>query len=303
MKRVETTALLVVFMLLTSACGGALSLTSADTPTATYTFTPELPQTPMPTATLKPTATLEPTNTPFVCDADSLLKGLKTMVPYDEFAVHYNEIEGTRSLLVWFVDPEINPTATGGEIQANLDMALTHAAELSQKIRVQFPCVTELFDVINPIVVDQKYTGWFSGTLDPTIIPDEEALTSAEIDQLVDKFTVGYLLEALPGPIPAGSCNWSSVRESMQNHFSPERQNVAFYFVVDDFGANVWAQWDGPTDPIFMMTSLMNVMMELDCFIPTANLIFIVVDKEGTTGLVGVVPQGDAGSMQIVYER
>ena len=303
MKRVETTALLVVLLLLTSACGGALSLNPTDMPTPTHTFTPEPTQTLMPTATLKPTATLEPTNTPLVCDADSLLKGLKTAVPYDEFAVHYNEIEETRSLLVWFVDPEINPTAVGGEIQTNLDLALTHAAELSQQIRAQFPCVTELFDVINPIVVDQMYTGWFSGTLDSTIIPNEEALTSAEIDQLVDKFSVGYLLEALPGPIPAGSCNWPSVRESLQNHFSPERQNVAFYFVVDDFGANVWAQWDGPTDPIFMMTSLMNVMMELECFIPTANLIFIVVDEEGTTGLVGVVPQGDAGSMQIVYER
>jgi len=47
----------------------------------------------------------------------------------------------------------------------------------------------------------------------------------------------------------------------------------------------------------------MNVMMELECFIPTANLIFIVVDDEGAAGLVGIVPQGDAGSMQIVYER
>lgn len=297
MRRVENTALLVVLILLTSACGGALSLNPTDTPMPTYTFTPEPTQTPM------PTATLEPTNTPLVCDADSLLKGFKTTVPYDEFAVHYNEISGTRSLIIWFVDPELNPAAVGGEIQTNLDLALTHAAELSQQIRVQFPCVTELFDVINPIVVDQKYTGWFSGMLDPTIIPDEETLTSAEIDQLVDKFTVGYLLEALHGPIPAGSCSWPLVRESMQNHFSPERQNVAFYFVVDDFGANVWAQWDGPTDPIFMMTSLMNVMMELECFIPTANLIFIVVDDDGTAGLVGIVPQGDAGSMQIVYER
>jgi len=232
-----------------------------------------------------------------------LLKDLKTTLPYDEFAVHYNEIEGTRSLIVWFVDSELDPAAAGEEIQANLDLSLTHAAELSHQIRVQFPCVTELFDVINPIVVDQKYTGWFSGTLDPTIIPDEEALTSSEIDQLVEIFTVGYLLETLPGPIPAGSCNWPSVRESLQNHFSPERQNVAFNFVVDDFGANVWAQWDGPTDPIFMTVSLANVMMELECFIPTANLIFIVVDEDGTTGLVGVVPQGDAGSMQIVYER
>lgn len=257
----------------------------------------------MPTATLKPTSTLEPTHTPLACDADSLLITLKTSLPFDEFAVRHNEIGGTHSLVVWFVDPELNPVPAGEEIQTNQDLSMTHAAELSQQIRVQFPCVTDLFDEINPIVVDQKYTGWFSGRIDPAIILDKEALTSAEIDQLVDEFTVGYLLEKLPGPIPAGSCGWPSVRESLQNHFSPERQNVSFNFVVDDFGANVWVQWDGPTEPMLMMVSLANVLMELECFIPTANLIFIVVDDGGAAGLVGYIPEGYAENLQIVYQR
>ncbi|MCJ7566616.1 MAG: hypothetical protein MUO58_03650 [Anaerolineales bacterium] len=97
MRRVKFTVLLVVFLLLTTACGGALSLNPSATPMPTSTYTPEPKRTQMPTATLKPTSTLEPTHTPLACDADSLLKTLKTSLPFDEFAVRHNEIgEHTR---------------------------------------------------------------------------------------------------------------------------------------------------------------------------------------------------------------
>lgn len=52
----------------------------------------------------------------------------------------------------------------------------------------------------------------------------------------------------------------------------------------------MWAQWDGPTDIMFLAPSLLNVVMELDCLYPMPDwLIVTVVDRTGEANLIGVV--------------
>jgi hypothetical protein len=68
---------------------------------------------------------------------------------------------------------------------------------------------------------------------------------------------------------------------------------VAFYYVIDETGPNVWAQWDGVEDPLMLSLNLGNFLLEVGCFSPAANLIFIVVDDSGRIHTIGRIPEMD----------
>lgn len=120
-----------------------------------------------------------------------------------------------------------------------------------------------------------------------------------DLEQVGDEIAVSYQRDVQTGsidrqPPPDGSCTWPETRERPHQHFAPTRQNVSFYLVVDEGGVNAWAQWDGPTDMMFLAPSLLNVVMELDCLYPMPDwLIVTVVDEIGEANLIGVV-QGEA---------
>lgn len=76
----------------------------------------------------------------------------------------------------------------------------------------------------------------------------------------------------------------------IHQHFSPERSNVGFYFVIDEGGVNIWSQWDGPPDAGITMASMLNVLFELDCLYPVpTRLIVIVVEPSDLVSLIGMV--------------
>ena len=271
--------------------------TSSPTPTETHTPTPSF--TPSPTNTETPTLTSTPSPAP-TCDADELLKDIKVNFQYDEFEVFYNIIQGTSTLTIWYVDQDINPDASGDEIEQNVQYALRNAALVSQQLARQNPCIEELFTVINPIVVDENYNGWFSGQVDPANLPASENPSESELESIANAFKIGYMRTSSTEPEkpgPSGSCTWIETREKIQLHFSTDRENVSFYFVIDDLGANVWAQWDGPTD-ILALASILNIAMELDCLHPSpTQLLFVIVDENGKVGLIGMLPSEGIKSM------
>jgi hypothetical protein len=280
------------------------------TPTVTFTPSPTTTETIIPTATSTPTPSLTPTLA-LTCHTDEILKKLKSKITYDEFTLLYNEQNGKSTLVFWFVDPEIDPGATGDKIIENANRAIQAGVKVSLQLKSADGCVSGL-DLINPIVVDKNYNGWYSGQIAPRDLPDEEPSNPQQLDDLGKLFEVGFLRDQLADPTstaPAGSCNWKNANENLHNHFASDRENVGFQFVLDGTGTNVWAQWDVPQDysEMMILPSIMNVAQETKCLWPKPDrLIFIVVNENGTIVTIGILPQPglqkmDLNAVQIIY--
>lgn len=215
----------------------------------------------------------------------------------------HNELSDAVTLVIWYVDPDLDPGTLPSRIEADRDDALASAARVAHEVVRSDPCVKQLFDKLNLIVVDVEYAGWLSASVAPRQVPTTEDMNEAEVEELVQQLEIGYLLESHPAAPPSVACTWQEARQSIKGHFSPDRANVEFYFVVDRTGRNLWAQWDGPSDPAIVVTNLLNIQLELDCFDPSVNIIFTIVNEAGQVTLAGWVPEGDLGQAQILYQR
>lgn len=306
----------IVFMLVFSGCTTFLQPAPTTTPTPTLTSTATITPTPSPTPTLTPTVTLTPTlpptytptptNTPALsCNADQTLKTLKSKIKQDEFVILHNKIYGVSILAIWFVEPAINPLAKESEINANTQLAIRRALTLSQELKASDSCVSALFDTISAIVVDKNYNGWFSGEIKITDLPATMQTDEQQVDAIAKLYQVGYLRSKITAKVnaaPASSCTWKTAKKNIHNHFSPMRENVAFYFVLDDAGVNVWAQWDSPVEflQLNMPTTLMNIAQEIGCLFPQpSRIIFSVVDGTGDLQVLGAWNWADIQSRNI----
>ncbi|MEK9162800.1 MAG: hypothetical protein AAB261_05815 [Chloroflexota bacterium] len=277
------------------------TLTPPPTLASLPTFTPAPPlQTPSPIITLTPlsaptsvrTPTLTPPPPPTAtpdCPVNPFLKSLKPLIAYAEFDLTYNVILNNRSLTIWFVEPKIELNAAGDQINKNAVLAQLSAATVSAKLATgDAKCLSSMVNVINPIVVDRNYNGWFSG-----IIKLSDASANVPLENKVNTFTVSYLRTkpaAPPSTTPAQSCKWTEARAKMQKHFASTRENVGFEFVIDETGINAYAQWDGEID-MTMIPVLLNVALESRCLHPAIDqLVVIMVDADGKINLIGQAP-------------
>jgi hypothetical protein len=299
----------VAITFLFSSCSNTFLQTPTATPintlipTATLTATPSSTNTPIPTNTKLPE-----------CNVDQTLKELKQVIDYDEFALLYQKIQGLSILVVWFVDPELDEAVNESELTSNTQLAVQHAFLLNQKMKAFDNCIERLFSFINPIVVDKNYNGWFSGQIVPTDLPVEAPASDEELNTYTKLYQIGYLrtnLTTKQGTPPSGSCSWPDTRTKIQNHFAAERENVAFHFVIDETGVNIWAQWDSPEEilQLNLPASLLNIALELDCLYPEPDrIIFDVIDETGEIRVYGVWEQADMknqnlGNVQILYQK
>ncbi len=262
----------------------SLSTFTPPPPTSIITLTPTRPPTLAPTLTPPP----PPTATPD-CPVNQFLKSLKPLIAYAEFDLTYNVILNNRALNIWFVEPKIEPNAAGDQINKNAVLAQLSAATVSAKLATgDAKCLSSMVNVINPIVVDRNYNGWFSG-----IIKLSDASANVPLENKVSAFTVSYLRTkpaAPPLTASAQSCKWTEARAKMQKHFAPTRENVGFEFVIDETGINAYAQWDGEID-VTMLPVLLNVALELRCMYPPIDqLVVIMVDADGKINLIGQTP-------------
>lgn len=304
----------------TATASPSATSTATSTPTATPTHTPSPSPTatftPSPTSTRTLTPTPKPTSTPS-CNADVVLKHLKSIVTLEQYTLLYNKIPGVApsTLVVWMVVPDIATKAKGGEIEKNVQVAIRAALTIAYQLNAADGCVSGLFEQINPIVVDKNYNGWFSGQMPPGALPETLPTDDTGLDEAGKFFQVGYsrtkATETLNSP-PAGSCTWKEANEKLHYHFSATRENVGFYFVHDEVGINVWAQWDVPNnmnDIGMLFASLANVSMEIQCLHPRPdNLFFVQVDSQGNFLRFGLLPRDgfmnyDFTLLQILYEK
>lgn len=199
-------------------------------------------------------------------------------------------INGRGSLAVWYVDPNLEPYPSASQLDQQLEEARLRAAEVAATANAASPCSTEIFDVINPIVVDNRYQGWFSGEISPKDLPTGQVFSQEELARASDLFTAAYLRTALSHPYTRGTCEWPEALERLQSHFASDRELVAFYFVIDNLGSHVWVEWDGDADPIMEFATIGNVLLALECFSPEADIIYALVGTDGRLLDAGVLP-------------
>jgi hypothetical protein len=279
-----------------------VGLTACNLP-AVLDSSSETEPAPMPTATnTVPAPVGRPTEgATLSCDPGQTLDQVRAALPVDEYAVHYSVSNGIASLVIWSVNTDIPVPVTEVQISETGDLAWIHAGRMAVAAVNADPCVSELFDAIDAIVVDGGYAGWFSGQVRIADIQPGASFASMNDAFLMtlDGFEVSYLRQAVVQEVPQGSCDWPEARQNIWSHFSPDRKNIAFYYTIDEYGGNVWAQWDGPPDDAVLTASILNVMLGLECFNPQANIIAIVVDEDGNMIRIAVVPQMDLAGMQI----
>jgi hypothetical protein len=230
-----------------------------------------------------------------------ILEIVRAQTPYEQFAAHHNLIEGVSTLVVWFVDPELQTASIDVLIEANQQVALKHAVQSAHRIRKVNDCLVEDIDFINTIIVDASYYGWLSAQISPDEIDSGVELDQASISRYIDQLQVGYLRSEPSTLIRHGDCSWREAEIGIWKHFSKDRKNLAFYHVIDEFGVNVWAQWDGPGTYPMMLPSVLNIIMEIECLDPRTNLIFMVVDQDGITQVFGLVPELSIDNLTVFY--
>jgi hypothetical protein len=253
-----------------------------------------------PTPTVVPIATVSSAETPqtggsSTCDPNVFLPQIKEDLPFAQVSLLHNFLLSVHYINLWVVLPDLEPEPVAGQTETNRSEAALLAAKLSHLIANGHPCVRASFERITTTIVDRRYHAWFVGDVGMTDIPAADALNSDQLAELSSLFVSPPSLETPvehPGPAvpPTNACEWQHAREALRTQFSPAGPNVDFYFVIDQDGANVWAQWEGPDPqqtPEGFLSGLLSLQAELQCLNPPVDILWMIyTDGSGRVSLV-----------------
>ncbi|MBI9049117.1 MAG: hypothetical protein JEZ00_06850 [Anaerolineaceae bacterium] len=281
--------ILCISIFILSACGigdiAQFGKKPAEQPAISLTLEPTPTKVILPTVIPTKTETPKPTQT--ACNADLLLQNIKAMVPYEEFAAFYYTSEGISSLNVWIVDPGIDSATESDEMGVTLYTAIEHALILTQEINLSDKCVSDTFNKISIIMVDQTYHPWYDAEIYTSLLPTKLEKSPDKLESLRNRFQVSYFRKIPVGDdekAPAGSCIWKNTNLKLHTHFDVERENVAFFYTIHENEILVFAQWDGTAEDLDVnyLESLLNVSKEIKCLHPEPEFIYYqIVDETG----------------------
>ena len=177
-----------------------------------------------------------------------------------------------------------------------VSMAAEHATRLGHQLKRGNACVESLFNEINVVVVDQDYNGWFSAGIPVSELPHSAELSMDQLRRI--RVEIVYLRQTETPSVsrqhaPSGACTWLEAQARAHLHFAPERENVGFFFVIDEVGVNVWAHWDSRFSPLVGgIASMLNVTMELQCLHPAPDFVWITIADTDTADVLfmGLIP-------------
>lgn len=271
-----------------------------------------------PAPSASPTSTPGPAWLGTGCDPNEIVAALRPTITYPESSLSHNYLMSVYYLNVWIVDTSLDPVAEEAALDPGVILAKRHAAVLGHQLNRGDACLGRVFDQIVVTVVDRDYNTWFSGSIAPLDLPDSDSPSDAEVDRAVEAFAPGFVRSeptasvGRAGP-PSESCSWAEARTLMEERLGAGHPNAAFTYAVDNSGANVWGQWDGPTDVDVFLPVVTEIGLELACLYPAPDTFWVVyTDAYGGTQLIVAEPgeairQGDLQTMvdqlEIVYPQ
>ena len=291
--RVRCLTALLIFPMLAAACGSGRQ---PSTPTlATVTSGPTATSTRVPTRTPGPTWTPRPSATTDPCTPRQVVQTLRGFIPYEESVIYYNEIDGERYLIVWFVDPDVDPQPSAEDVELQAARAEVDAILLAFQLNEHvYPCLVDEFEMIFVAAVDRQYQAWFAGHIMTDSLAPASDPTMSQFDE--SEIHPVFIREQSPaledrGGSPAAESNWPQVRRQLAT-FEDFRPGVeGTYLFSDDVGVHVWTQRQISGDPMSVVFELWDIAPAIADLVPPPDYVWVtVVDQRARLTLFATVP-------------
>jgi hypothetical protein len=236
----------------------------------------------------------------------------------ETFQAHYLTINRQLVLSVWLVDASIDPEASVDAIADNSRKAFLRGASIAHRIAYQIPCTRQVFEGVNPMIVDRDYNSWYIDIIPMRALPETEHPTHDELMNAVERsgMEIAYLRRISPQQEEhtevENGCTWPEARAGIQEFFGDDRRNAAAYLIVGQQAASsdrglapqvvVQAQWDVQSfqeiDETTVLGNIEQLTKVLACLSPRLDRLEVyVVDAAGRLLIFGLVP-GD-----VIYEN
>jgi hypothetical protein len=257
------------------------------------------------------TATPSPPPTPEPCSADRVRDQVQQMLAGRTYETHYLTINDELTLSVWLVDPEINAAARTS-LSAGNRQALETGLTLSYQIVDRIPCAAQVFENVNPMIVDSDYASWYIDIIPARAFLNLRDATLTGLIESVSRSGAGPASGRLTPPrkatpAPSGSCTWPQARAALAARLGPETDNAAAYVIVGGgiaadsrwgdsssgvaVQAQIEAHQDADTQDAALLARLGEMAGELACVSPAVGqLELFVVDGSGRLVVYARVP-------------
>lgn len=258
------------------------------------------------TSTYAPTPTAEAASP--ACDLNTILPQVDSALKGNETQADYLTINHQLALSIWLEDPGITRDAAAAA--ANSRHAVRTGVRMAYTLANEIPCVRSLFEVINPMIVDQDYYGWYIDIIPMQAIPQEAGLTDDDLVSAIERngMQIAYVRHAPPRGqainTAAGSCTWMDAQYQILGLFSGSRPNVSAYLIAgyqeppggtgpEPIYAQV--QWEVATakeaDRSTVLATLEKLAHRLACLTsPVDRLETYVVDARGRLAAYALIP-------------
>jgi len=230
-----------------------------------------------------------------LCDRGEVLRQVDELLVDETVETHYMIINKEWVLSIWLVDSELDPLASSGEaITENSQLAFQRGATVAHQIADQIPCTREVFDGINPMIVDQNYNGWYIDIIPMHALPITKNPTNEVLLASIERSGMEYadLRRISPqehAPMTE-SCFWSDARPAIEEIIDSAQPNQAAYLIISPDETLVQIQWeitpDEEEDDQAIVKRLGHLSKLLDCL---DTLELFIVDDVGRLKVYGRV--------------
>jgi len=231
---------------------------------------------------------------PFTCDIRDILPQVDKLLAEYTFEAHYITVHEKLVLSIWLVVPELDPYASAETIAENSRLAFLWGAKISHNAISQIDCVRELFDGINPMIVDKNYNCWYRDIIPIEVLliaqdPLDEALLSAIMRSGMRQ---SYLrtLPVWSGEHGQGTkqSEWPELRGVIQEILckTQKRCNSAAYPLIFNEYFTIQMYWEAITENEMDDTVVYDHLEQLveklsDTTIPVDRLEVCIVNSQG----------------------
>ncbi len=251
MTRYRTIFWLSVLSILLAACAAPPSQTIQPEPTSTVTTAPAQPA--------------ESNQTGQCLPDQTLLDQFRSVLPYEQAVLVQEAFAGERTLIVWFVDPTLEPALP----ELSAELAAVHAVEALRNLYQASACLSE-FQIVHVNVVDSQYNQMFSA---PIRFADIPPLVDSGSGGGPNEQSGGGRAEITPAPLlspPKGACAWMETSLNLSDDLAKREISAAFYFIRDPGGSIIYAQWSvvSTENVLSALQELENIYNQIACLYP-----------------------------------
>jgi hypothetical protein len=234
------------------------------------------------------------------CKAADILAQVDVLLADRIFESHCLIIRNQFVLSIWLVVPELDACAAKGEVEVNSRLAFVKGLRMCHTVVSGIPCVRELFDAVNPMIVDGQFNCWYRDIIPMRNLPPEENPSDDELTQYATRRNMKYSYSRTVTPrtkdragtleIPA----WQEFRKSIQQLLcrEPGRCNAAAYPMFLKDYCIVQVYWEAAADGNLVDADILERMAQIaqrfaGIPLPIARLDMSIVNADGKLTVYG----------------